>query len=811
MTFYNTRNPLGSTDPRDLYDNAQNYDSAVNSQSQITWYDRFGNARRTWHGMELMVSEAASKFGYITLQGVSFTTGATVNINEILLNPADGMYYKWTGNFPAGGKDVPPNSSPSSTGGVAAGAWVSVADQALRTELERGQYLTDGTSCYYVPGFVIDQTTDNRAAAYSFPGQIYIPADVIVRCNFLPEDDVRKFIGEGKILTRDPWGHEHNFDVGLAWEGPQFSVTQLINQTLINYPSQLRVGVVGDSITDGAWGKLTWTENPHGPAPLNNLNSTDYDHSAAANGGSHSWFAHMNYLLNMIVSRRGGTPQFLPCNAALSGMKLSDGWGYRNFDHGFFQNAAYGNTAPGICFLSMGWNDYAVTDFASYADQIDAFIRKAQGYGCVVVLVTVNRNDRHEATFESAVKDHVAANYRNVEYLDVGAYLERYSNRQSTNIADLYNKADGSYDITHPQPLGQSAMGSFAAYLLAKSHIPTLKAGQILMPYTDKYWDCVGKSSGTHYQATARPANGAPYLNKLTRLIGFAINKENVDMTTLVFVEDDESYLTVLEPYTHGFSAAGRDHRIRVESPGGITLAEPAFQMKRELAASTKLSSNGALQGDAKTLTTGVCKLRYGLNMIQLSYDGAPDNAYPPYLMLTNFNGMGAKFQDITLSFPGMPTVQRVYSGASLDPVSMPRMCNSPASLLPNTFGGAAQLAGSVKAKNVPGYAAIILFYDEIMGSGVVIQRRGDVWWMGDLVSGAIIEASMVNTAVTAVAGELSAAFYYTTDGKSNVTLFYNQTDSFGKEFTATGGVMGVYTVAAATMSLGYQTTFLDR
>lgn len=49
MTTYNTGNPLGSTDPRDLYDNSENFDNALNSQSQ-TWTDRKGIVRSTWVG-----------------------------------------------------------------------------------------------------------------------------------------------------------------------------------------------------------------------------------------------------------------------------------------------------------------------------------------------------------------------------------------------------------------------------------------------------------------------------------------------------------------------------------------------------------------------------------------------------------------------------------------------------------------------------------------------------------------------------------------------------------------------------------------
>ncbi|MGQ5972297.1 SGNH/GDSL hydrolase family protein, partial [Serratia sp. IR-2025] len=46
---YNTGNPLGSTDPRDLFDNAQNFDKALNEQVD-TWVDRKGVVRYTWAG-----------------------------------------------------------------------------------------------------------------------------------------------------------------------------------------------------------------------------------------------------------------------------------------------------------------------------------------------------------------------------------------------------------------------------------------------------------------------------------------------------------------------------------------------------------------------------------------------------------------------------------------------------------------------------------------------------------------------------------------------------------------------------------------
>ncbi len=51
MTTYKTGNPIGSTSPKDLYDNSQNMDEATNSLNKDYWDDRLGRKRLTWEGM----------------------------------------------------------------------------------------------------------------------------------------------------------------------------------------------------------------------------------------------------------------------------------------------------------------------------------------------------------------------------------------------------------------------------------------------------------------------------------------------------------------------------------------------------------------------------------------------------------------------------------------------------------------------------------------------------------------------------------------------------------------------------------------
>lgn len=130
-----TSNPIPSEAPQDLKFNAGKIDEFVTSQGW-TYTDRFGVKRYTIEGMNYLAQQTMNAFGYVTLTGVTFTTGATIaNPNEVLFNPADSSYYKWTGSFASGGKTVPANSTPESSGGVGAGKWLSVGDTTALSAL----------------------------------------------------------------------------------------------------------------------------------------------------------------------------------------------------------------------------------------------------------------------------------------------------------------------------------------------------------------------------------------------------------------------------------------------------------------------------------------------------------------------------------------------------------------------------------------------------------------------------------------------------------------------------------------------------
>lgn len=136
-----TNKPIPSEDPRDLKFNAGKIDEVVSGDNHY-YTDRFGVRRFTIAGFQYTAEEAIRKYGYITMD--SFEDGATLTLpNQTLHYEANGEYYRWDGEFP---KIVPAGSTPDSTGEVKLGAWVSVGDASLRSDLaaEGGVSLVNG-------------------------------------------------------------------------------------------------------------------------------------------------------------------------------------------------------------------------------------------------------------------------------------------------------------------------------------------------------------------------------------------------------------------------------------------------------------------------------------------------------------------------------------------------------------------------------------------------------------------------------------------------------------------------------------------
>lgn len=103
MTTFQTLNPLGSKDPRDLYDNAENYDAAMNDRDHEQWTDRFGVSRPTWYGVEQRVNQFIQSSGW-ELPPLPYIDGIPLLVaRPTQLIERDGNLYsvKLPASFPA--------------------------------------------------------------------------------------------------------------------------------------------------------------------------------------------------------------------------------------------------------------------------------------------------------------------------------------------------------------------------------------------------------------------------------------------------------------------------------------------------------------------------------------------------------------------------------------------------------------------------------------------------------------------------------------------------------------------------------------
>lgn len=152
---------------------------------------------------------AVSREEYVTLPG-SFNFGYTINVkNELLVH--DDEKYRWDGSLP---KVVDPGSTPGSTGGVGLGAWVSVGDASLRTELAGSKGFTmiggrdevnDDIRAYVEDGDPLapDYTQALKRAIASGRGRVYVNVPVKFTESLTIPKGFRVDIGECGYLYTD--------------------------------------------------------------------------------------------------------------------------------------------------------------------------------------------------------------------------------------------------------------------------------------------------------------------------------------------------------------------------------------------------------------------------------------------------------------------------------------------------------------------------------------------------------------------------------------------------------------------------------
>lgn len=99
MTTYNTGNPTGSKDPKDLYDNAENFDVAMNNRTADFWTDRRGVQRQTWAGIE----RSGGIQGFATFTDLYSNVGSALGQLAYVTNDPDknkNGLYRWVNDAP---------------------------------------------------------------------------------------------------------------------------------------------------------------------------------------------------------------------------------------------------------------------------------------------------------------------------------------------------------------------------------------------------------------------------------------------------------------------------------------------------------------------------------------------------------------------------------------------------------------------------------------------------------------------------------------------------------------------------------------
>jgi len=164
MATQPTNLPVPSESPRDLKFNAGKIDEFVTSQEH-KYTDRFGNQHYTIEGVNELAIEAIQSLGFVAID--SFQEGATItSLNQALrwkLPDGDGNYYRWDGAYP---KVVPAGSTPSNSGGVGKGKWLSIGDGSAQQIIsyegvkhtQKGGFTT-GVTLFNPTDVVVDAVT----------------------------------------------------------------------------------------------------------------------------------------------------------------------------------------------------------------------------------------------------------------------------------------------------------------------------------------------------------------------------------------------------------------------------------------------------------------------------------------------------------------------------------------------------------------------------------------------------------------------------------------------------------------------------
>lgn len=161
MTF-NTGNPVGSTDARDMYDNAQNFDKFSLGQD-LEYPDRLGVPRKSLAGIRAEATDALSRLGYQVL-GDYAADLVVQNYGQVFRK--DGEFYRAKAEL----------TLPYTLNGNWAeesASFVSVGDAVLRQSLDGSPLAGDGAAMVSGAAIVLDSVLSLTQVAAPKDGRSY--------------------------------------------------------------------------------------------------------------------------------------------------------------------------------------------------------------------------------------------------------------------------------------------------------------------------------------------------------------------------------------------------------------------------------------------------------------------------------------------------------------------------------------------------------------------------------------------------------------------------------------------------------------
>lgn len=282
--MYNTGNPVGSTAPKDLYDNAQVFDKlVVGTDPMVT--DRLGSERLSWAGMEydfdtaqegreasFQAFLAASAFTFVGDYGpgLNFTNRSQYTIRDGVpyrLAPSTTLPYVTTGNWGTEQANFTPISS----------------DDILRQDLSA----SDGASLVGYGDSTVAATLDD-----------------LVQGSF--GVNVRHFGATGLGVADDTAAIQAAYDSLPSGQGTIYFPAGVYNYTLLNFDSAVGLHLVGEGAISTTVLRCTSTSAADGVKFRSTFDCTasfiTFDHSSASFAG---WLVDTRHKPASLIDTQG--------------------------------------------------------------------------------------------------------------------------------------------------------------------------------------------------------------------------------------------------------------------------------------------------------------------------------------------------------------------------------------------------------------------------------------------------------------------------------------------------------------------------